>query len=163
MKIIITVFLLSSLLFINSALAWNSYTHKILWNASLNDTDLNICTKSEIKKIQNTAPTLPDRGGNKETHNCYESNCLAMKKVDELLSKAKIEKDFCNKMFILGQASHYYTDAKNPAHQKLVPKNCHNKFEKAVDKYIKFGFDFPVSIKCRGTQTLTFDKGDFEN
>lgn len=105
---------------------------------------------------------MPDRGGNKETHNCYEGICLAMKKTNELMIKAREEKDICNKMFILGQASHYYVDAKNPAHQKLVPKNCHSKFEKAVDKYIKFGFDYSVSIKCRGSQTLTFDKTDFD-
>ena len=64
----------------------------------------------------------------------------------------------------MGQASHYYTDSKNPAHQTLVANSCHSKFENDVDKYIKHNFNFPVERKCKKPQVvLTFNKTDFES
>lgn len=146
------------------AFAWNQYTHRALWQDALKDLDLSICDKSQIKKITYQAPVLPDRGGPKNTHNCYKDSCPAMEKVTKLISDTKAEEELCEKMRILGVASHYYTDSKDPAHQKNIDSNCHTKFEKAVDKFIKSGFVSPVAVKCRKSKTvLTFNKNDFDN
>ena len=163
-KLIPLVFAVCFLLVTTPVLAWNSYTHKSLWQAAIKDIDLSSCDKSVINKIINTAPVLPDRGGGKSNHNCYPTNCPAMEKVKELILQAKKEKNFCQKMFILGQASHYYTDSKNPAHQTLVSTSCHSRFERGVDKYIKNNFNFPTAIKCiKPSVVLTFNEDNFES
>ena len=146
------------------AFAWNSYTHKALWQAAIKDLDLSACDKSQITKIKIRAPVLPDRGGPKSDHNCYKDFCPAMEKVSKKLADAKSEDDVCQKMFELGVASHYYTDSKNPAHQKIVDMSCHAKFENAVDKFIKSGFKGSVAVKCKKSKTtLTFNKSDYDN
>ena len=164
MKKMIIISLFAFLLLPMPALSWDGYTHKILWQTAIKDINLSGCDKSIVNKILNTAPVLPDRNGNKKNHVCYQTHCPAMDKVNELLTKAKAEKNFCEKMFILGQASHYYADSKSPPHQKLVSNNCHTNFERDAGKYIKNNFTSSVNRKCRNPQdVLTFNRTDFEN
>ena len=84
-KFIPLIFVLYFLLFTTPVLAWNSYTHKILWQTAIKDIDISGCDKSVVNKILNTSPVLPDRGGNKRDHNCYQTYCPSMDKVKELL------------------------------------------------------------------------------
>lgn len=51
MRIIITFFITSLILFAGSAMGWNGYTHKVLWNESIKDIDFSSCTKSELENI----------------------------------------------------------------------------------------------------------------
>src|SRR3989338_3965275 len=73
------------------AFAWNTYTHRALWQAALENTDLSECDKSQISKIKKQAPVLPDRGGPKSSHNFYKQYYPAMEKVNEILKDVNNE------------------------------------------------------------------------
>lgn len=146
------------------ASAWNGYTHKVLWQTAVKEAgiDLSSCGKVVTKRILEQAPTDKYASKNKRDHNCFSTFCPALDKMNDLIEKAKLEGNFCQKMFMLAQASHYYTDSKNPVHMSLADPKCHSKFEKSVDKYIKGGFKSVVKIKCKKPKAeLTFNNNDF--
>ncbi len=152
------------LIFSTPVFAWNADTHKALWQAAIKDLDLSACDKSQIKKITTQSPVLPDKTGAKSDHNCYKNFCRAMDRVNELIWEAKNENEICQKLFLMGLASHFYSDSKDPAHQKIVETSCHSKFETAVGNFIKKGFVSPVSTKCKKSKAvLTFDKTNFDS
>lgn len=168
-KILMPLLIIGFVLIAKPAMAWNASTHKFLWQEAIRQTGIDLkinCDKSQIKKILNTAPVQPDKEGRKDLHNCFGDYCPAKKEMTKLIEKAKNEADFCQKMFLLGKASHYLTDASNSMHQKeTISNNCHKKFESKVWQLIKSGLQGSIQVKCgrgKNTQVFSFNKTNFD-
>lgn len=168
----IIVFFIIIVLFFGakSAMAFNGQTHKYLWKQAISNIDILKCTKSQQNYILNIAPIEPDFAKDKSDHICYPNNCPAIKKVDELIKKAKIEKNFCQKMIILASASHYLADAENPVHQQSESSVCHSDFESKVGQLINSKTQNDFTLKCSRNfwgilwpQYFSFNKKDINS
>ena len=138
--------------------AFNAKTHQYLWQQAIKGINISMCSKTQQNYILYTAPIEPDFAKDKSSHICYVNNCPAIVKTNELIVKAqKLAKqsigvagknNFCQEMIILGNASHYLADAKNPVHQRSESAKCHSDFEAKVWELIILKKQNSFNLKC---------------